>query len=616
MASGLAQQNSCLGIRWGQTTPTAAMLHSLTGNLTRSLSTTLGAFPGYAGDLGAGTSPPGSRGPAVAMSSNNATPSSHVTSLPALSTTLSEHRPPPGGAVELAAAMAAKLNAMLMAKGKLKTAQPPPERPAPTVAVSSQNSDLVVTEVDINDVPLHCRNLLTKGQTQEEIRQFSGATISTKGSYMTAAAKAQAKGVNRPLYLHVQGKTQEEVNKAMMRIKEIISEEVLRAASGQPPSAIPVYTPSLQAPRPPVAPPALQQRPPINQNRSSSVPPNQVHSGNFVHTKLFVGLDQTLPSFNVKEKVEGPGGSYLQHIQNETGARVFLRGKGSGYIEQASRRESFEPLYLYISHPNSVSLEAAKKLCENLLETVRVEHSRMMSVYTAPGVPQAYPPSHGYPPNSNHCSQVSWYNYPTNGYSGGYSPYPGSSGYWSSSNGHHSYSNISTTPQSSQAMVQYPVCPRMPPPYLEQDTGTSNGATIDKATSSPPHNRSAKRSSAEEKNLEYQHGKTDPCSGAGLTVSKTEMATSLATKNNDGKELERILMPPPPPPPPIGAVRKRRRAEDGRCGAQQAATGMHCCSQRKSQTSHFLYSYAVDHKHSICSTKYHSLFLSRLLETC
>ncbi|XP_069561849.1 KH homology domain-containing protein 4-like [Brachyistius frenatus] len=463
-------------------------------------------------------------------------------------------KPAPQGGVEMAAAMAAKINAMLMAKGKLLTPPPLLAKTSSSVPVSTTTEEMVVTEVDINDVPLTCRDLLTKGKTQEEIRQFSGAVVSTKGHYMNGTEKGKAG--QRPLYLHVVGKSQEHVNKAVIRIKEIISEDLLRAtvaSGGQHVPVMPALTLYPQPPRP-VNPLSVPRMP-----NTSSVPgqghrPAAPYSGSFVHTKIFVGVDQALPSFNVNEKVEGPGGSYLSHIQTETGARVFLRGKGSGYIEQASKRESFEPLYVYISHPNAVGLDSAKKLTESLLETVRDEHTQMVSVYTATGSTQSYA-AQGFPANSNYSSQGSWYNYPANGYAGGYSAYPGAGGYWSNANGPPSHSNMSTNPPSSQAMVQYPVCPRKPHPYLVQDPGSSETVEPEGALNSPPHSGSPK--------CHFQEAAKDEQPASSSPEGPAHQESTLPQSSvGEEKVVERILMPPPPPPFVAPAPVSRKRLRD------------------------------------------------------
>lgn len=65
--------------------------------------------------------------------------------------------------------------------------------------------------------------------------------------------------------------------------------------------------------------------------------------------KVFVGLDP-IPGFNLRAQIVGSGGSYVKHIQSETGSRVQIKGRGSGYLEVATNRECDEDLHLHVTY--------------------------------------------------------------------------------------------------------------------------------------------------------------------------------------------------------------------------------------------------------------------------
>ncbi|XP_078372406.1 uncharacterized protein LOC144656045 isoform X2 [Oculina patagonica] len=323
-------------------------------------------------------------------------------------------------ATDAAKERAAKLNAMLAAQGKLAKGNPPPSVgvPSPAAKVTApppvpfnngNTQDLLTAEVEINDSP--ARTLLCRGTTQDEINRYSGAAVSTRGKFMSEQEKREAEETGvKPLYLCIQGLTQEKVDLAVKRIKEIMAGADVNAYPPNQPPRMPVSSP--------MATPSFNQPLAIFDRQTLPV------GMHYVQDKVFVGLDNTLPEFNLKEKLQGPGGSYFQHITMQTGAKVQLRGRGSGFIEPTSGKEAFEALYIYISHSKVDGLAAAKKLVENLIQTVHTEYkafeqtrrshygySPYMNVgnpasmnqppsgYQPPayGYPQPPPPGNGYP---------------------------------------------------------------------------------------------------------------------------------------------------------------------------------------------------------------------------
>ncbi|BFG26545.1 hypothetical protein CerSpe_128190 [Prunus speciosa] len=221
--------------------------------------------------------------------------------------------------------------------------------------------ELIAREIVINDAESLVRYKLTKRQTQEEIQRCTGAVVITRGKYRPPNASTDGE---KPLYLHISaGANLKETAERILAVDRAAAmvEEMLKQGQN------PTMSNGLTAP----------------------------------NTCVYLGFDAD-PSWNIAARIRGPNDQYINHIMNETGATVSLRGRGSGNLESVNGEEGQLPLHLFLSSNNSKSLEDAKLLAENLLDTISVECgvSRVSSskVYSAVPPPQqvysAVPPPH------------------------------------------------------------------------------------------------------------------------------------------------------------------------------------------------------------------------------
>ncbi|KAE8021804.1 hypothetical protein FH972_007665 [Carpinus fangiana] len=219
--------------------------------------------------------------------------------------------------------------------------------------------ELIAREIVINDAESSVRYKLTKRQTQEEIQKCTSAVVITRGKYRLPNAPSNGE---KPLYLHISAgahlKDTAERILAVDRAAALVEEMLKQGQSLQPPSS--TFHPALS---------------------------NGVKAPS---TCVFLGFDPD-PSLNIAARIRGPNDQYINHIMNETGVTVSLRGCGSGEIESLHGEEGQQPLHLFLSSNNPKSLEDAKRLAENLLDTISVEccASRVSSckVYSAVPLP-------------------------------------------------------------------------------------------------------------------------------------------------------------------------------------------------------------------------------------
>ncbi|XP_061947858.1 protein RIK isoform X2 [Populus nigra] len=229
-----------------------------------------------------------------------------------------------------------------------------------------QDELIIAREIVINDAESSVRYKLTKRQTQEEIQKFTGAVVITRGKYRPPNAPPDGE---KPLYLHISAaahlKDTAERILAVDRAAAMVDEMLKQGQSSQPASSI-------------------IQMPAVNGVKALS-------------TCVFLGFD-TDPKLNIAARIRGPNDQYISHIMNETGVTVVLRGRGSGNCESQSTGESQQPLHLFLSASNPKGLEDAKRLSENLLDTISLEcgASRASSckVYNAVPPPQTLTGAH------------------------------------------------------------------------------------------------------------------------------------------------------------------------------------------------------------------------------
>ncbi|CDO75747.1 hypothetical protein BN946_scf184921.g23 [Trametes cinnabarina] len=180
-------------------------------------------------------------------------------------------------------------------------------------------------DIDINDV--RNRYLLTKGATQQQIHEETGASVSTKGVWYPDRSKATEK--DPPLYLHVTATSKEMLDKAVNKIHELMNTDIG----------------------------------PLVEDKSNRVRERR----KWPEEKIPIGLE-SIRNFNVRAKVVGPQGMFVKYIQQETGTRVQIKGQGSGFVDQETGHEHDEPMFIHVTGPDEQQVQRAKALTEDLLE--------------------------------------------------------------------------------------------------------------------------------------------------------------------------------------------------------------------------------------------------------
>ncbi|KAI9666855.1 MAG: hypothetical protein M1829_005658 [Trizodia sp. TS-e1964] len=254
-----------------------------------------------------------------------------------------------------AAAAAAKINAQLQAKRGIQHVDVPPIRSTLSSAgkdslpISNVNGEMYIDDgdyirdIEVND--LRNRYTLTKGATQKMIKDETGADVTTRGEYYPD--KSMATTAKPPLYLHLTSTSKEGLEKAVLKIEELMKQEL----------------------------PNLVDERRFRRREPEAVERDEYGRRKWPEERILVELEP-IQGFNLRAQVVGQSGAYVKHIQQETRCRVQIKGRGSGFQEPATQRESDEQMYLHVTGPDPGDVQKAKELCIDLLNNVKDQYEK------------------------------------------------------------------------------------------------------------------------------------------------------------------------------------------------------------------------------------------------
>ena len=222
-------------------------------------------------------------------------------------------------------------------------------------------------DIDIND--LRNRYLLTRGSTQQQVRtpcfctiltwethrflrafafcikihEETGASVSTKGTWYPDRSKATDR--DPPLYLHIAANTEDILQKAIAKVRELIDTDLGSLVEDK----------------------KDRQRERVRSHvlnircqdtyayHSANGPRRSSPSVSSRYGILMLGrrlLGHRLAIWSALRYLlltRGSQGVFVKYIQQETQTRVQIKGIGSGFVDQETGREADEPMYIHVT---------------------------------------------------------------------------------------------------------------------------------------------------------------------------------------------------------------------------------------------------------------------------